>query len=465
MAELWQLSATEAVDRLMSGEVSPLDLVEAAAARIEAVDGAVNALPLHRFERARDDAKRLGKLAPAERGPLAGLPIAIKDLVDVEGMRTTYGCPVFADNVATKSDPLVSRLEARGGVVVAKSNTPELGMMPITTNRVFGHTRNPWNLGTTPGGSSGGASAALAAGEVWLAHGSDIGGSLRIPAAFAGVCGLRPSPGRVPRAHSRRCFNPMSVQGPMARTVEDIALFLDAMAGHLPSDPLSLPDPAASFRKAGRPPARIGYVADIGLGGLDPEVAALVEGALARIDIPVEPLALDFGDMPRLFSIMIGQNMLVERGEFIAENRDKLETVLGQVLDNALKFTAEDFVWAERERADMFQRLSRAFEQVDVIVMPTVSCPAFSVEERGPRTDEWSGGDGLPPWFQQCWGTVLTACPILAIPAGLTASGMPVGLQIVAPSRREDMALDAGRAIEAAIGPLPAIDPRPARDA
>ena len=348
MAELWELTAEEAVRRLTAGEVSPLELVDASIARIEAVDGAVNALPLHRFDRARDDARRLGDVPPGERGLLAGLPIAIKDLIDVEGMRTTYGCPLYADNVASKSDPLVTRLEARGGVVVAKSSSPEMGMMPVTTNRVFGHTRNPWNLETTPGGSSGGASAALAAGEVWLAHGSDIGGSLRIPAAFAGVCGLRPSPGRVPRTHSHRCFNPMSVQGPMARSVGDIALFLDAMAGYLANDPLSLPDPEGSFRAEGKRPARIGYVADIGLGGVEPDVAAVVEGALAGLDIPVEPLALDFGNMSRLFSVMIGHNTLIERADFIAENREKLERVLGLLLDFSNTLTAEDFIWAER---------------------------------------------------------------------------------------------------------------------
>jgi len=460
MAELWKLSASEAVGLLTAGEVSPRDMVEASIARIEAVDGAVNALPLHRFERARDEARRPGHMHPDDRGPPAGGPIAIKDLVDVEGMRTTYGCPLFADNVARTSDPLVDRLQARGGIVVGKSNTPEMGMMPVTTNRVFGHTRNPWSLETTPGGSSGGASAALAAGEVWLAHGSDIGGSLRIPAAFAGVCGLRPSPGRVPRAHSRRCFNPMSVQGPMARSVDDIALFLDAMAGYLPSDPLSLPDAPGSFRSAGKPPARIGYAADIGLGGVDPDVAAVVERALARLDIPVEPVGLDFGDMSRLFSVLIGHNTLIERADFIVENRDRLERVLGLLLDYAQTLTAEDFIWAERERAGVFQRLSRAFEQVDVIAMPTVCCTAFSVEERGGRVDEWS--ESPPPWFQQCWGTVLTSCPILALPAGLAPDGMPAGIQIVAPARREDMALAAGRAIEAAVGALPAIDPRPA---
>ena len=460
MAELWELSAEDAVGLLAARKLSPLELVEASIARIEAVDGAVNALPLHRFERARDDARRLQDRPPGDRGLLAGLPVAIKDLIDVEGMRTTYGCPLYADNVAGKSDPLVARLEARGGIVVAKSSSPEMGMMPVTTNRVFGHTRNPWNLETTPGGSSGGASAALAAGEVWLAHGSDIGGSLRIPAAFAGVCGLRPSPGRVPRAHSHRCFNPMSVQGPMARTVGDIALFLDAMAGYLPSDPLSLPDFNGSFRAEGKRPARIGYAADIGLGGVEPDVAAVVEAALAKLDIPVEPVSLDFGDMSRLFSVMIGHNTLIERADFIAEHRESLERVLGLLLDYARTLTAEDFIWAERERAAVFQRLCDAFGQVDAIAMPTVCCTAFSVEERGARVDEWS--EAPPPWFQQCWGTVLTSCPILAVPAGLAPNGMPVGLQIVAPPKREDMALAAGRAIEEAVGALPAIDPRPA---
>ena len=443
MSELWRMGAAEAVGLLGTGELSPVDLVDAAIARIEAVDGAVNALPIPRFERAREEALAMRDVPPGERGLLCGLPIAIKDLIDVAGSRTTYGCPIFADNVAGNSDPLTLRLQERGGIVVAKSNSPEMAMKPVTDNRVFGHTRNPWNLDTTPGGSSGGASAALASGQVALAHGSDIGGSLRIPAAFAGVCGLRPSPGRVPRAHSMRCFDPMSVQGPMARSVDDLALFLDAMAGHLPGDPLTLPDPAGSFRDRTGPPKRIGYLADVGLGGVEPPVARAVEAALGRLDVPVDPIEVDFGDISRLFAVMVSRNLLIERAAFVAERRDELEPVLGQLYDHARAVSADDLIRAERDRAEL----------------PTVCCTAFPIGDATKQVDNWVGT--MPAWFQQCWGTVLTSCPVLALPAGLSEDGMPVGLQIMAPVRREDMCFAAARLVEEAAGPLPAIDPRP----
>ena len=459
MSELWRMGAAEAVGLLGAGELSPVDLVDAAIARIEAVDGMVNALPIPRFERAREEALAMRDVPPGERGLLRGLPIAIKDLIDVAGSRTTYGCPIFADNVAGRSDPLTLRLQERGGIVVAKSNSPEMAMKPVTDNRVFGHTRNPWNLDTTPGGSSGGASAALASGQVALAHGSDIGGSLRIPAAFAGVCGLRPSPGRVPRAHSMRCFDPMSVQGPMARSVDDLALFLDAMAGYLPGDPLTLPDPAGSFRDRTEPPKRIGYLADVGLGGVEAPVARAVEAALGRLDVPVEPIEVDFGDISRLFAIMVSRNVLIERGAFIAERRDELEPVLGQLYDSAKALSADDLIGAERDRAELFRRISEAFGNVDVIAMPTVCCTAFPIGDATKQADKWAGS--VPPWFQQCWGTVPTSCPVLALPAGLSEDGMPVGLQIMAPVRREDMCFAAARLVEEAVGPLPAIDPRP----
>src|SRR5216110_146427 len=246
--ELWRMSAVEAVTRLRKREVSPLELVEASAQRIAKVEPTVNALPTLCLDRAREHARRImqGSAdadAADEAGWLAGLPVSIKDLTDVAGVRTTYGSPIFADHVPKPSHPMVERIERKGGIVIAKSNTPEFGAGGSTFNEVFGRTRNPWNTALTSGGSTGGGGASLAAGEVWLAHGSDHAGSLRRPATYCSVVGLRPSPGRITRGTSNNLFSPLSVQGPMARTVADVALFLDTMAGLCSRDPLTFEAP------------------------------------------------------------------------------------------------------------------------------------------------------------------------------------------------------------------------------
>src|SRR3954468_15932978 len=270
--ELWRISAVEAVTRLRNGEISPLELVEASARRIAEVEPAVNALPTLCLDRARDHAKKImaGGVAceaSGEAGWLAGLPVSIKDLTDVAGVRTTYGSPIFANHVPQKSHPLVERIERKGGVVVAKSNTPEFGAGGSTFNEVFGRTRNPWNTSLTCGGSTGGGSVSVATGEVWLAHGSDHGGSLRRPGTYCSTVGLRPSPGRVTRGTSNNLWSPQSVQGPMARTVPDLALFLDTMAGLCPRDPLTFEAPHRSFASAVASPIapkRVAWTADFG---------------------------------------------------------------------------------------------------------------------------------------------------------------------------------------------------------
>ena len=269
--DLMRLTATEAVARLRRREVSPLELIDAAAARIAQVEPAVNALPTLCLERAREHAKRLmdghGRGAEVEPGWLAGLPVAIKDLTDVAGVRTTYGSPIFRDHVPARSHPVVERIERKGGIVVAKSNTPEFGAGGSTFNEVFGRTRNPWNTALTCGGSTGGGAVAVATGEVWLAHGTDHGGSLRRPGTYCSVVGLRPSPGRVTRGTANNLWSPLSVHGPMARNIPDLALFLDTMAGLCPHDPLTFDAPAASFVDAvaaASPPRRVAYTADYG---------------------------------------------------------------------------------------------------------------------------------------------------------------------------------------------------------
>src|SRR6476469_5266252 len=266
------MTAVEAVARLKKKEISPLDLVEASARRIAEVEPAVNAMPTLCLDRARDHARRVmagGEACEAsgEAGWLAGLPVSIKDLTDVAGVRTTYGSPIVANHVPAKSHPLVERIERKGGVVVAKSNTPEFGAGGSTFNEVFGRTRNPWNTALTSGGSTGGGAVSVATGEVWLAQGTDHGGSLRGPGSHCSVVGLRPSPGRVTRGTVPNLWSQLSVQGPMARNVAALALFLDAMAGFCPHDPMTFDAPSVSFSEAvagAKPPRRIAYTSDYG---------------------------------------------------------------------------------------------------------------------------------------------------------------------------------------------------------
>ena len=246
---LFQLSATEAVTLLRNGDVSPSEMVAASAERMEAVDGDLNALPTKCIDRAMQQAKAIeasGVSTSDNRRWLAGLPVAVKDLNPVAGVRTTYGSLIYKDYVPAKSDLMIERLEANGAIIIAKANTPEFAAGASTFNEVFGKTRNPWNTSKSVAGSSGGSAAALASGQVWLAHGSDLGGSLRTPASFNGIVGMRPCPGRVARGIHRWPYDTIAsdllfVEGPMARSVQDCALMLDAMVGSHPEDPLSSP--------------------------------------------------------------------------------------------------------------------------------------------------------------------------------------------------------------------------------
>src|SRR4051812_47565924 len=291
--ELWRISAVEAVTRLRNGEISPIELVEASARRIAEVEPAVNALPTLCLDRDHAHARCLMQggaacAAAEEAGWLAGLPVSIKDLTDVAGVRTTYGSPLFADHVPARSHPLVERIERKGGIVIGKSNTPEFGAGGSTFNEVFGRTRNPWNTSLTSGGSTGGGAVSVATGEVFLAQGTDHGGSLRGPGSHCSVVGLRPSPGRVTRGTVNNLWSPLSMQGPMAPSVADLALFLDAMAGFCPHDPMTFEPPAASFNDGLMPPVppnRVAFTADYnGRMPIDREVREICANAARRFE-------------------------------------------------------------------------------------------------------------------------------------------------------------------------------------
>src|SRR5262249_35640892 len=334
--ELCRLTATEAVLRLKRREITPLHLIHAAARRIAQGEPAINALPTLCIERARAHGERLmrgeGRAAETEAGWLAGLPVAIKDLADVAGVRTTYGSPIFRDHVPARSHPVVERIERKGGIVIAKSNTPEFGAGGSTFNEVFGRTRNPWNTALTSGGSTGGGAAALAAGEVWLAHGSDHAGRPRRPATHCSGVGLRPSPGRVTPRTSNHPFSPRSFQGPMAGTEADVAVFLDTMAGLCRRDPLTFEAPHRSFAAAVLSPIapkRVAYTADFdGKVPVDRETREICAKAARRFEelgAVVEEAAPDLGDIAQAFLSLRSQHFVVERELMLATHRDQIK--------------------------------------------------------------------------------------------------------------------------------------------
>jgi amidase len=470
-ADLTRMTAQAVVQLLRRGRVSPLELIDAALARIEATDGVLNALPTLCPDRARDRARRLMESASAVApGPgwLAGLPLAVKDLNDVAGVRTTYGSPIYAGHVPARSDILVERLEANGGIVLAKSNTPEFGAGANTFNEVFGETRNPWNAALTCGGSSGGSAASLAAGQVWLATGSDLGGSLRTPASFCSVVGLRPSPGRVAHGPETRPFDTLSVDGPMGRTVGDVALMLDAMVTRHPEDPLSLDLPGEPFQIAAserRLPQRVAFSPDLGLTPVDAEVRALCAAAARRFaeaGVIVEETCPDFGGAIEAFGVLRALGFVAGHREHYENHRDRLKPDIIWNLERGLALSTDDIARAELARGALYHRIVAFLRGYDLLLCPAACVPPFDVRTRWLKELNGVAFDNYVEWLRLTYAITLTGCPALSLPCGFTADRRPVGLQMVGPPRGEAALLGAAAALEEMLdlARLVPLDPR-----
>jgi amidase len=469
--ELVRATACAIVDKLNSGEVTPLDLLDVLERRIIEVDGQVNALPTRCFDRARSHAKTLMKKPAGERGLLAGLPVPIKDLTDVEGVLTTQGSPIYRDHIPDRSDLLVEHLENNGGIIYAKSNTPEFGAGANTFNEVFGATRNPWDTSRSAAGSSGGAAVALATGMAWLAHGSDMGGSLRNPASFCGVVGLRPSIGRVAHTPHFKIDRNLGVQGPMARNVEDLALLLDAMSGEHPADPLSLPVLPVSFLSAarsGKRPKRVAFSPDLGITPVDPEVAAITRKAAARFaeaGAIVEEAHPDLREAHECFHVLRAFDFAISKAALLRSKRDLLKPEVIWNIEEGLKLTVEQLARAEAQRIAMTNRTLEFFGTYDLLLAPATIVPPFPVENRYVAECAGKKFDNYVEWLGIVYAITLVCCPALSLPCGFTASGLPVGLQMVAAPRGEGQLLAGAKLLEDILGVrgTTPIDPRPPR--
>jgi amidase len=462
MADLADRSAVELVADVRARKLGVRDVVAACLARIDETNGVLNAVcTLNPAALADAEAadRRLAAGAPARR--LEGIPFLVKDVIPTRGLRTTYGSKLHEHLVPDEDAVSVERLKAAGAILLGKTNTPEFATDVYTTNAIFGPTRNPWDARTTAGGSSGGSGAAVAAGMAPLALGTDFGGSVRLPAAFCGIVGLRPAPGRIPLYPSDFAWDTLvaHVQGPMARTVEDTALMFAALTGPDDRDPSSLPAEGIDYAAVGRSGValagrRFAWCGD--LGGLvpaDPDVMRVTQQAaraLEGLGAIVEEVAFDASDLKEIMAGTRAFAMVARFGELVEAHGPRMAEALVRQVTAARAFDVTAVARAERMRSAYYQRLRRLLERYDHVLTPTSGVPAFRIDRPLPTEIGGRPVERFYDAFLFTYAFSVTGLPTISVPCGFTGGGLPVGLQIVGRRLREDSVLETAAAMAAA---------------
>jgi Asp-tRNA(Asn)/Glu-tRNA(Gln) amidotransferase A subunit family amidase len=456
--DLCYAPATELAARIRSRELSPVDVVANALARIEEVGERLNCFCFVFAEEALAEAREAERavMSGATLGPLHGVPVAFKDLTPMAGRISTRGSVAFEHHRPEHSALLVEKIIGAGAIVVATTTTPEFAHSGFTSSPLWGHTRNPWDLERSPGGSSGGSGAAVAAGCVPLAEGTDMGGSVRIPAAWTGIVGLKPSFGRIPLDFLPTQFDTIQHFGPLARTIDDARLFVAIGQGPDDRDILSITTPldlSGPLERDGRG-LRLALDVDLGCYAVDPEVEAQVREAAAALEAAgavVEEIDLGWTRQPADdWFAHWGVYLAAIFGDTLADHRDRLDPGVVALMDAGLAMSAVDFKRLEFARTDFWRSFAPVFERYDALLCPTMAQPARPI---GEDDSQWLGDDEqgrfltLDMTTQFNW---LSPCPALSVPAGWTAAGLPVGLQVVAPRHRDDLALRIGAVLESA---------------
>jgi amidase len=453
--------ATELATLVHSRQVSARELVDAHLERIDRLNPDLNAIVTLDAEGARAAADIAdAALAAGDRvGPLHGLPVAHKDTHATGGMRTTWGSPLHVDTVPARDELVVARLRAAGAIRVGKTNVPEFAAGSHTFNTLFGATHNPYRHGLSAGGSSGGAAAALAAGLVPLAEGSDMGGSLRNPAAFCNVVGLRPTPGRVPTHPAALGWSQLSVQGPMGRTVGDVALAMSVLAGPDPRVPISLSDDPAGFAAplptelAG---LRVAWAPD--LGGrvtVDPVVTAVLAssvGVFESLGAVVEEACPDLSGADEVFGTLRAWLFEAAFGEICRRSPDRVKPSIRWNAELGAKLTGPELARAEQAHTRLHERVVEFFDRYDVLLAPTTQVLPFPVELEYPTEIAGVHQENYLEWMRSCTLVSATGCPALSVPGGFSPDGLPVGLQVVGAPRADRRVLEVGHAFEQATG-------------
>lgn len=469
--ELCALSAVEARRCIGTKEVSPVELLEACITRIEAINPAVNAVTATAFTAARETARaaEAAVLAGEDLPLLHGLPVGVKDLNDTAGLLTTYGSPVYRDYVPAKDEAMVGRVRAAGATIFCKTNTPEFGAGANTRNPVWGATGNPFDPMRNAGGSSGGSAVALATGMMPLATGSDTGGSLRIPAAYAGVVGFRPSPGLVPTDKRAFGWSPLSIQGPMGRSVADVALMLGAQAAFDSDDPFSGPVDGASFalvEPVDLGSLRCAVTADLGFAPVDAtyrETFSAKVAGFGGVFRACDWATPDFGEADRCFEVIRAVQFLGQHQETYARDPNLLGPNVRANYEQGAAMSLADFAWAHMEETRIYRRVQRFFEEYDVLISPTVPISPFPWEQLYLAE---MNGEPLRTyfhWLALTYGITLTGHPAISLPCGLDERGMPFGLQIVGPHKGDRLVLGVAHALEQVLATRPGLG-RPVPD-
>jgi len=450
-------TAVELASLIASKEVGPVEVLDSHLAAISRVNPKVNAIVTLVADAAREQAKEAeaAVMRGDTLGVLHGLPVVIKDITPTKGIRTTYGSPLFKDNVPSEDAEVVRRLKAAGAIVLGKTNTPEFGAGANTFNEVFGVTRNPWNPALSPAGSSGGSAVAVATGMAPLAQGTDFGCSIRMPASFCGIVGIRPTPGLTPNWPMPLAWDPGQVHGTLARTAEDAALMLDAIVGFSRISPISVAPPWASARaivaKANDAKGlRIAYVSDIAGIGLEPEIDAICRAAamsLRDAGAIVDEIAFDISDGKSPYQAWRGLWMV---GQQFA-NLDRLEEFGVNLKGNVkagLKVSPLDFAACEQKRAQLFQRFAKFFEQYDLLITPQSPVKQFPVEMNFPTLINGRKLENYTDWIAGSFLITLMSLPGGSVPAGQTSDGLPVGIQVVGPRFEEPLILSVMKIVQ-----------------
>ena len=452
-------TAREMVAAVAARQISARELLELHLDRIDQVNPVVNALVSIDADRARRTADEADArtMSGAPLGPLHGIPYAVKDTHEVENWRSTSGSVLRADHHPEHDELVVQRVREAGAVIVAKSNVPEFASGSHTFNRIFGTTLNPYDVSRSAGGSSGGSAAALASGMVPLADGSDMGGSLRNPASFCNVVGLRPSFGRVPQVPNANIFEATSVQGPLARTVDDLALLLSVQAGPTPWN-------AAAHETSGAQLAHVDTVDLTGvrfalstdLGGafeVDRQVADIVAAqgtVLEAMGAVVESAAPELGEAEDTFRTLRAWHFQASYGELLAAHPDEFKPSLAENIRLGESQTGQDIARAYRQRTALSQRMAAFFDRYDALVLPVSQVPPFPADEEFPADINGQVQKTYLDWMRSCYLITVTGCPAISVPAGFTAEGWPVGVQIVVRPNAEHRLLQIAKAFEQA---------------
>ncbi len=456
--DLCFLPATELATRIRARELSATEVMIAHLARIDRVNPLVNAIVTLLPERALDGARAADEAQARGEplGPLHGLPIAHKDLELTRGIRTTYGSPLYRDFVPERSSLLVERLQGAGAITIGKTNTPEFGAGSQTYNEVFGETRNPYDLGKTCGGSSGGAAVALASRLLPIADGSDFGGSLRNPAAFCNVVGFRPSPGRVPSYPSIMAWWNLSVVGPMARTVGDVALMLSAIAGPDRRVPISIPEAGARFAaplQRSFSGTRVAWSADLGGLPIDGRIATVHNAqrdTFAALGCALDDAAPDFRDADAIFKGWRAWRTEASYGALIAEHGDLFKETIREEARVGAALTGPQLSQLEMARAALYERVCTFLDTYEFLVCPVAQVPPFPIEQRYLTEINGEPLESYIDWMRSCYFISVLGLPAISVPCGFTAEGLPVGIQIVGRPRDDWGVLQLAHAFEQA---------------